>query len=70
MVVLRSEPGCQSQLPHTDYPEQMADGSAWYDWRSNDVPLGCVLALQDETHFDVWPGAFILMHGGCTSTGR
>ena len=56
MAVLRSEPGCRPQIPHTDYAEAL-DESPWYNWKTDQVPLGCVVALQDGTVFDVWPGS-------------
>lgn len=51
--VLRSEAGCQAQLPHLDYPPTPLDD----DDVSADVPLGCLVALMDGTRITVWPGA-------------
>lgn len=65
MAVLRSEPGCLPQIPHTDYAEVLVE-SPWYDWTTDQVPLGCVVALQDGTVFDVWPGAIRFKFEGHT----
>jgi hypothetical protein len=52
MVLLRSVNGCSAQRAHTDYTmEEMSKV------RDDFVPLGCVIALMDDTYFDVWPGA-------------
>ena len=51
-TVLNSKCGCLSQRSHTDYcPEQLRDID------DDAVPLACVVALKDQTFFDVWPGA-------------
>lgn len=50
---LMSLPGCQRQPAHADYyPGDL-------DAYSVDVyPLGCLIALEDETLLDVWSGCF------------
>jgi len=63
MTVLRSEAGCQAQLPHTDHfqrPPHLSPEEPWYDWScfdSTNIPLGCLVALEDDTFLDVWPEA-------------
>ena len=54
MVVLRSDPGCSVQRAHTDYTAGALRKVLGDD---DKVPLACVIALMDETRFDVWPGA-------------
>ena len=59
MVVLRSDPGCQAQRAHTDYTPTDQNGLA-YDWSAeneNQIPLSVLVALMDDTYFDVWPEA-------------
>lgn len=52
MVLLTSDAGCLPQRAHTDYVREAAH------LRGNDeMPLGCIVALEDNTMFDVWPGA-------------
>ena len=53
LVLLRSEPGCLAQIPHTDYASD--DMPADNDF----VPLAAVVALQDDTWFDVWPRSIL-----------
>ncbi len=57
MVVLLSKSGCAAQLAHTNYsPQTLArvlDGGN----EAIQIPLACLVALNDETGFDVWPGA-------------
>merc|ERR1711916_95064 len=53
-VMLLSKPGCHAQLVHSDYtPDDLCE--PWLD--DDRVPLACVVALQPNTFFDVWPGA-------------
>ena len=52
MVILRSDPGCLPQRAHTDYT-----AAAFRRVKGGNVPLACVIALMDDTYFDVWPGA-------------
>lgn len=54
MVILRSDPGCSPQRVHPDYMEEALSAS---NARNDCMPLGCVLALMENTLFDVWPGA-------------
>ena len=56
MVALRSEAGCSEQSAHTDYTRE-GPPSGWYDWDTDFVPLGCLVALQDGTALNVWPEA-------------
>jgi hypothetical protein len=52
MVALLSKPGCKAQLAHTDYtPATLANTT------DQNMPLACLVALVDDTPFDVWPGA-------------
>ena len=54
LVVLQSLPGCAPQQPHRDYDpylhEQVND-----DGVLGGFPLGCLVALEDGTRFNVWP---------------
>lgn len=58
MVVLLSQENCKAQLPHTDYSDKTLkvalESSGGDDAK---MPLACLVALQDGTRFDVWPGA-------------
>jgi hypothetical protein len=58
-VLLRSLPGCERQLAHTDYipDEELLTCS------SEDRPLLCVLALEDKTKLIVWPGSHKIING-------
>ena len=58
-VVLCSMPGCQKQGAHADY------SVIHPDWHPNDprVSHGCLLAVEDGTMFDVWPGAHLKRKG-------
>ena len=50
-VLLESRPGCQRQAAHCDYvptPELLAASD-------ETIPLLFLLALEDDTHLDVWP---------------
>ncbi len=56
MVTLLSMHGCKAQLEHTDLsPETLANVLLPQD--DEDMPLPCLVALTDDTVFDVWPGA-------------
>ncbi len=46
-VLLLSEPGCANQQCHTDYDPETGDQDG----------LGCIIALEDETALNVWPGS-------------
>jgi hypothetical protein len=52
LVILRSDPGCLPQRAHTDYTDD-----AFKLVKDGNVPLACVIALMDNTYFDVWPEA-------------
>ncbi len=58
-VLLRSLPGCERQLAHTDYipDEELLMSTA------ENRPLLCVLALEDNTKLVVWPGSHKLIGG-------
>lgn len=57
MVILRSEAGCKSQRAHTDYlPKDLKK-------MNGQVPLACIIAVQNETWFECWPGAFDCFDG-------
>ena len=49
-VVLKSLPGCQRQLPHCDYEQDLQFATA----PDSDVPLGCLSVLEKDTTLDVW----------------
>ena len=50
-TVLRSEPGCRAQVAHCDY----VPTPALLSTTDATVPLLLLVALQDNTTFDVWP---------------
>lgn len=50
-VVLKSLAGCKSQLPHCDYVQNESFNPS----TDGDVPLGCIVAIEDNTTLDVWP---------------
>jgi hypothetical protein len=50
-VVLASDAGCAAQAPHSDWPWSAAFKAA------ATKPCGLIVALQDATTLDVWPGA-------------
>lgn len=55
MVVLMSREHCGAQLVHSDYSKGiLKDVLATGD--DNLIPLACLVALEDNTAFDVWPG--------------
>jgi len=56
MVALLSLAGCGAQRPHTDYTEGDLD-DLMDDGVCGGLPLGVIIALQDRTFFDAWPGA-------------
>jgi len=51
MVIIKSLPGCQQQMPHTDYmpTDELRDVTDDY------MPLGCIVALMPSTYLYVWP---------------
>jgi hypothetical protein len=58
MVVLLSQENCKAQLPHTDYSDVTFRAALDFGNDSDmKMPLACLVALQDGTRFDVWPGA-------------
>lgn len=62
MVLVSMDGGCLPQRAHSDYTEeslQPVDVLA----QPERAPLACVLALQDDTPFDVWPGAIAFKEG-------
>ena len=54
LVMLVSESGCQPQREHSDYtrPKLLRVGG-----NDDRMPLACIIALQDGTTIDVWPGS-------------
>jgi hypothetical protein len=56
MVMLKSLPGCSAQLAHTDFTTDDLEGIT--DESPEKMPLGCLIALMDNTPFNVWRGAF------------
>jgi hypothetical protein len=53
LALLISEPGCQDQPAHSDWTEESLSSIP----NSDEYPMGCLLALEDNTAFNVWPGA-------------
>jgi hypothetical protein len=54
MVALLSKTWCKAQLAHTDYsPDTLANVLG----QDENMPLACLVALTDDTVFDVWPHA-------------
>lgn len=58
-VVLLSLPGCEAQAPHCDY----VPDAALLACSAATVPCGFLLALQDRTSLDVWPGSHRVVRG-------
>ena len=58
-VALHSKKGCQQQGAHCDY---MVGGPNWSK-NSSRVSHGCLVSIEDDTKFDVWPGAHHLLDG-------
>ena len=57
VVLLRSEPCCQAQMAHCDYipkPDMLES-------TDSTVPQLLLVALEDETTMDVWPGSHRLV---------
>ena len=54
LVMLVSESGCQRQREHSDYTQANLLRVGENDDR---MPLACIIALQDGTTIDVWPGS-------------
>ena len=63
VVLISLDGGCLPQRAHTDYTEQSLHS---VDLRAQPerVPLACLVALQDDTSFDVWPGAIAFNEDG------
>lgn len=63
VVLISLDGGCLPQRAHTDYTEQSLQSM---DLRAQPerVPLACLVALQDDTSFDVWPGAIAFNEDG------
>ena len=57
VVLLSLDGGCLPQIAHTDYTEESLRNVNLLEESSERIPLACILALQDDTPFDVWPGA-------------
>jgi hypothetical protein len=51
-VVLVSLPGCAEQKPHTDYDANSLNGIS-----SSVIPRGVLVALEENTTLEVWPGS-------------
>ena len=53
LVLLESLPGCRLQAAHCDYvpTEELLKAMDW------EIPLLCLVALQPNTHLDLWPGS-------------
>jgi hypothetical protein len=49
---LKSIPGCLAQVAHTDFTADDLEGI------TGQLLLGCIIALMDNTPFNVWQGAF------------
>jgi hypothetical protein len=56
-VALRSLPGCHRQAAHCDY----IPDAAFLGTDEETVPLLFLLALEDDTKLDVWPGSHRLV---------
>ena len=64
-VVLFSMAKCGSQPAHTDYTQQSLEQVLVDEEGGGDterIPLACVMAMEDSTPFDVWPGALRYDH--------
>ena len=59
-VALHSKKGCQRQGAHCDY---YVGGDNW-STNSQNVSHGCLVAIENDTKFDVWSGAHHLIDGG------
>jgi hypothetical protein len=70
MVVLKSEPGCKQQAWHTDYDPDIIKSL-------HRPPMGVMVALQDDTLFEVYPhtqhtlmrGDVLVFEGGVVHAG-
>lgn len=58
-VLLRSLPGCSRQAAHTDY----IPDDALLRCPPQDLPLLCLIAIEDETRLVVWPGSHKVVRG-------
>lgn len=57
MVVLRSDDGCKPQKPHQDYRSKDLWPANKPLIANNQIPLGVIVALMDDTYLDVWPAS-------------
>ena len=55
LVVLHSQPGCAAQKPHADYDPRDLIGLA-----DDKVPRGMLIAMDDGTSLDIWPGSHVV----------
>jgi ectoine hydroxylase-related dioxygenase (phytanoyl-CoA dioxygenase family) len=53
-VALRSLPNCKEQLPHTDYVPTETFKQATNSNNNTNMPLLCLVALEDDTKLNVW----------------
>ena len=51
LSVLRSDPGCNEQPPHTDYDEEM------FEVDSEHIPCSAIVCIEENTRFVCWPGS-------------
>lgn len=58
-VLLVSRPGCRRQAAHTDYVPTPALLRA----TDTEMPLLFLLALEDDTHLEVWPQSHLVVQG-------
>lgn len=57
MVYLLSERGCGDQPAHSDWdPNAFRDAPPTDDGLFGGFPVGAIIAIQDKTYFNVWPG--------------
>jgi len=59
-VVLRSDAGCKAQVPHCDF----VPNKSLRQCSNDEVPGGFLIALQDNTCLDVWPGSHKAVYDG------
>jgi ectoine hydroxylase-related dioxygenase (phytanoyl-CoA dioxygenase family) len=55
-VIIKSLPGCQQQMPHTDYMPTVELRDVPDDY----MPLGCIVAVMPSTYLYVWPNSIRL----------
>lgn len=53
LVFLESKEGCLDQPAHSDWPEEILDRLS-DDGTFEGLPVGCILALEDDTALNVW----------------